>query len=143
MPNPNDPTPEAARARQKIEQAREDSRAREIIFLNAWKRGVKLAGPHYFKNTLPTPGAGPLADVENATSKWQLCPDLQMIRRAIGGVSRGEGAFLAAMYSFYNAKDGQQLLKRAGYPNICDLAAKLDSRRAGIIAELFLNYPGW
>lgn len=114
----------------------------ETLFLNAWKRGVKLAGVHYFRNARPHGIGAPTADlrvteadVDRATIKWELCPDRKAIVRALGHISRGEGAFLAAMYSFYNAEDGQKLLKRAGYPNICDLAAKLDSNRARIIAD--------
>jgi hypothetical protein len=47
------------------------------------------------------------------------------------------------MCSFYNAQWGQKLLTEAGFPNICDIASKLDSEHAEVIAELFLTYSGW
>ena len=112
-----------------------DYREREQRFLAAWKRGVQLAGPGYFKLKAPT--------VEAATHKGQLEPDWDLIEETLTARSRGEAAFLAAMCSFYNAEWGQSLLVRAGFPNLCDLASKLDEPHAGIIAELFLNYPGW
>lgn len=112
-----------------------DYRERERRFLDAWKRGVLLAGEDCFRVKSPT--------VESATHKRQLEPDWDYIEETITARSRGEAAFLAAMCSFYNAEWGQSLLVRAGYPNLCDLAAKLDEPHAGIVAELFLNYPGW
>lgn len=112
-----------------------DFRERERRFLEAWKRGVLLAGPGCFKVKAPT--------VEAATHKQQLEPDWDFIEASLTVRSRGEAAFLAAMCSFYNAEWGQTLLVRACYPNLCDLAAKLDAPYAQIIAELFLNYPGW
>lgn len=112
-----------------------DYRERERLFLAAWKRGVQLAGPDYFKLRAPT--------VEAATHKGQLEPDWDLIEETLMVRSRGEAAFLAAMCSFYNAEWGQSLLVRAGFPNLCDLASKLDEPHTGIIAELFLNYPGW
>lgn len=108
---------------------------REVRFLAAWKRGVRLAGEHYFRREAPT--------VDAATHKHQLAPDGELIEASLGGRSRGQAAFLAAMCSFYDATWGQTLLVRAGYPNLCDLAAKLESPYADVIAELFLNYPGW
>ena len=100
-----------------------DYRERERLFLAAWKRGVQLAGPGYFKLKAPTG--------EAATHKGQLEPDWDLIEETLTARSRGEAAFLAAMCSFYNAEWGQSL------------ASKLDEPHTGIIAELFLNYPGW
>ncbi len=112
-----------------------DPMQRTARFLSAWKRGVILAGDHYFQVTV--------SDIVEATHRDQLRPDYARIEHALGSVSAGQGAFLAAMYSFFNADDGQRLLTRAGYPNICDVAAKLDGVHAEIIASLFLNYHGW
>ena len=112
-----------------------DFREREQRFLEAWKQGVRIAGPECFRVTAPTVG--------DASHKRQLEPDWDHIEATLLARSRGEAAFLAAMCSFYNAEWGQSLLERAGYPNLCDLAGKLDEPRAGIIAELFLYYPGW
>ena len=104
-------------------------------FLAAWKRGVALAGESYFLVETPS--------VAEATHRNQLRPDYATVEDAIGRISAGQGAFLAAMDSFFNAEDGQRLLARAGYPNICDLAAKLEGAHAEVVAELFLNYHGW
>lgn len=112
-----------------------DANERAERFLAAWMRGVALAGASYFFVEVPY--------VAEATHRNQLCPNYALVEDAIGRVSAGQGAFLAAMYSFFNAEDGQRLLARAGYPNICDLAAKLEGQHAEIVAELFLNYHGW
>ena len=112
-----------------------DYRERERRFLDAWKQGVQMAGPRCFKVTAPS--------VEDATHKRQLEPEWDYIDETITARSRGEAAFLAAMCSFYNAEWGQSLLVRAGYPNLCDVASKLDEPRARIIAALFVHYPGW
>ena len=112
-----------------------DYRERERRFLEVWKQGVALAGQDCFKVSAPS--------VEDATDKRQLEPDWDFIEETLMVRSRGEAAFLAAMCSFYNPEWGQSLLVRAGYPNLCDLAAKLDAPRAKVIAALFVSYPGW
>ena len=104
-------------------------------FLDAWKRGVTLAGAHLF-------GTGPRADVEKAASLWDLCPKMPVIERAIGVMSPGEKTFLAALVSFYNAEDGGRLLKRVGVHGFADLGG-LDLPRRIVIAALLLNYTGW
>jgi hypothetical protein len=109
--------------------------ARRENFLVGWKCGIQLAGETYFKITAES--------VDAAHDKWQLQPDYEMIQDAIGRISAGQGAFLAAMYSFYNPDDGQKLLTAAGYPNLADLASKLDPEQSEVIAALFLNYGGW
>src|SRR4030067_241399 len=108
-----------------------DYDARRQAFLEAWKFGVRLAGEAYFKITAES--------IEAANNKWQMQPDLLAIQDAIGRISAGQGAFLAAMYSFFNADDGQKLLTAAGYPNIADLAGKLEGEHAEVIAALFLH----
>lgn len=126
-------TPEE-RMRAFFSEARSQS-VRRDNFLLAWKCGVELAGEQYFKITAES--------VEAANDKGQLQPDWDVIQDAIGRISAGQGAFLAAMYSFYNPDDGQKLLAAAGYPNLADLASKLDPDYAEVIAALFLNYHGW
>ena len=96
------------------------SKAPEAFFV-AWKRGVSLAGPHLF-------GIGPEADITSAQNKWDLCPKVTLIRKAIGPMSPSERLFLAALVSFYNAEDGGQLFKRAGFHGL---------------AGLILNYSCW
>jgi len=57
-------------------------------------------------------------------------------------MSRGERLFLAAMASFYNARDSVPLLKRCDFEGLADLG-RLDSQRRQVIADLVLNYHGW
>jgi hypothetical protein len=105
------------------------------VFLSAWKRGVALAGSHLF-------GAGPDADVELAQTKWDLCPKVRVIGRAMRAMRPLEQFFLAGLVSFYNAEDGGHLLKRAAFRGLIDLAP-LDLARRAVIADLILNYTGW
>lgn len=104
-------------------------------FFNAWKRGVELAGHDLFGN-------GTRECLDSAVDKWDLRPNVAIIRRAIGAMSSGEKVFLAAMVSFYNANDGGALLKRVGVHGLADLGG-LDLERRRIIATLILNYTGW
>ena len=108
---------------------------RQARFLAAWKRGVRLAGERCFDITA--------ANVDRATDKDQLRPSWDYIEAHLLDRSRGEAAFLAALCSFFNRHWGQALLERAGYPNLCDLAATLDAERSAVVTELFLNYQGW
>lgn len=104
-------------------------------FFHAWKRGVELVGPGLFGN-------GTQECLNLAVDKWDLCPNVAVIRKTIGAMSSGERVFLAAMVSFYNAKDGSALLKRVGVHGLADLGG-LDLERRKIIATLILNYTGW
>jgi hypothetical protein len=104
-------------------------------FFEAWKRGVELVGPHYF-------GDGTRQGLQAASQKWDLCPKIALIRKAIGAMSSGEKVFLAAMVSFYNSKQGGALFKRVGIDGLADLGG-LDSERRKVIAALMLYYSGW
>ena len=108
---------------------------RQARFLAAWKRGVRLAGERCFDITA--------ANVDRAIDKDQLRPSWDHVEAHLLDRSRGEAAFLAALCAFFNSDWGQGLLERAGCPNLCDLAGKLDAERSAIIAELFLAYQGW
>lgn len=104
-------------------------------FLHAWKRGVALIGPTLF-------GDGTQECMNLAVDKWDLCPNVTVIKKTIGAMSSGERVFLAAMVSFYNAKDGGALLKHVGVHGLADLGG-LDAERREVIAALILNYTGW
>ena len=104
-------------------------------FFHAWKRGVELVGPGLFGN-------GTQECLNLAVDKWDLCPNVAVIKKTIGAMSSGERVFLAAMVSFYNSKDGGALLKRVGVHGLADLGG-LDLERRKIIATLILNYTGW
>lgn len=120
---------------QELSHPLNDHRVRAQRFLEAWKRGAALIGTRFFEVKAPS--------VESATDKNQLRPDWDLVEESIGVLSRGEAAFLAAMCSFFNAEWGQKLLEDVGFPNICDIASKLDREHAEVIAELFLTYSGW
>jgi hypothetical protein len=120
---------------QELSHPLNDYRVRAQRFLEAWKRGVTLIGTRFFE--IKTSSVG------SATDKNQLRPNWDQVEESIGVLSRGEAAFLGAMCSFYNAEWGQRLLQDAGFPNICDIASKLDREHAEIVAELLLTYSGW
>jgi len=122
-------------ARARYAEAKGRLEQRQARFLAAWKRGVHLAGEDCFDITA--------VSVDRAIDKDQLRPSLDSVEVHLLDRSRGEAAFLAALCSFFNSQWGQALLERAGYPNLCDLAATLDAERSAVIAELFLNYQGW
>ncbi|EMV8748361.1 TPA: hypothetical protein PXD14_000412 [Pseudomonas aeruginosa] len=104
-------------------------------FFKAWKRGVQIAGPQWF-------GEGTLDGLNKAQDKWDLCPDVPRISKAIGVMSGGERMFLAAMVSFYNERKGGALLTRCGFHGLADFSG-LDLQRRKVIAELVLHYSGW
>src|SRR5438128_927625 len=92
--------------------AREDIRreiahfsAAPVQFFIAWKRGVELAGPHYFGRA-PRADLDRGADLDRAATKWDLVPKMTLIEKTIGAMSGGEDVFIAALTSFYNSEDG-------------------------------------
>ncbi|CAK1327626.1 Uncharacterised protein [Burkholderia pseudomallei] len=104
-------------------------------FFQAWKRGVELAGVELF-------GRGTREVFDLAQTKWELCPNLLLITDAIGPMSSGERVFLAALVSFYDAREGGVLLRRVGVEGLADLG-RLDRQRREVLAELILHYSGW
>lgn len=104
-------------------------------FFRAWQRGVALAGHEYF-------GDGTEETLDRASEKWDLEPRWQVINESFGVSSAGQRLFLAAMYSFYNALDGGELLKQCGVTGLADLSG-LDAEHRQIIADLLCNYTGW
>lgn len=108
----------------------------EDAFFDAWRGGVRLAGPRYF-------GKGTAEAVNYATRKWDLEPDYELVTSALGVLSSGEAIFLAAMYSFYNSDDGGKMLAQLGVTAPGDIAAALDEPRRRVIAALLIAYAGW
>jgi len=104
-------------------------------FFQAWKRGVEIAGPQWF-------GDGTPDGLRCAASKWDLRPDLPRLNDALGVLSSGQRMFLAAMVSFYNAREGGAMLRRCGFEGLSDLNG-LDLQRRQVIADLVLHYNGW
>ena len=104
-------------------------------FLLTWQRAIQIAGTEWF-------GDGIRAGLELAATKWDLCPRVKQIRKALGTLSRGERLFLAALVSFYDSRDGGALLKRCGFSGLADLGG-LDAGRRQVIASLLRHYNGW
>ena len=103
-------------------------------FLAAWIRGIKKVGPEFFKIK---------GNLSEANDKWQLEPNLDFIRQAIGGLSHGQQVLLGLLYSFFDSIEGQKLLAQADAPNLVDALAILDLDGRKIIAELWMYYTGW
>lgn len=106
-----------------------------LQFRQAWKDGVQLAGPSLFGCQCGQP--------EHAQHWRQLTPKLDVIRKSLPNKSQAEATFAAAMASFFNAEEGQKLLKKAGCEAFGGLANILPPRQRSIIACLFLNFHGW
>jgi hypothetical protein len=104
-------------------------------FFQAWKRGVEIAGYEWF-------GAGTREGLQDATSKWELRPNVLLLNDALGVLSSGQRIFLAAMVSFYNDREGGAMLQRCGFHGLCDFGG-LDLQRRKVLADLLLNYIGW
>jgi hypothetical protein len=109
--------------------------AAPTAFFHAWKRGVALAGTRHF-------GDGTHANLEQATTVWDLRPKVQLIEQAIGPMSPAEKVFMAALVSFYDAEAGGKLFKRIGFRGLSDLGG-LDLKRRSVVAALIMNYNGW
>lgn len=133
-----------AKAIEALEASRARALRNERLFLNAWKRGVELAGAQYF-TCRPQYGETlePASSVAEASDRNQLAPDAEFIAEMIGVLSSGQRKFLAAMCSFYNADWGGDLLREQNVNGLADLSATLDSERRQIIADLLVSYYGW
>lgn len=104
-------------------------------FFQAWKLGVEIAGPEWF-------GDGTMEGMRKATSKWDLRPNLLAIGEALRVLSSGQRMFLAAMVSFYNAREGAAMLRQCRFEGLADFGG-LDLQSRQVIADLLLNYVGW
>lgn len=86
------------RAQAALEATHERAVRNDRLFLNAWKRGVELAGVQYF-TCRPQFGETlePASSVAEASDRNQLAPDAEFIAETIGVLSSGQCKFLAAM----------------------------------------------
>lgn len=111
-------------------------------FLDAWKRGVKRAGPQYFKSKRGWPEP---KDVDAAEDVWQLIPDQKAIEAAMGVLSVGEAIFLATLVGFYNGTWGHCLMQEhsGGRLALGDIANRLQLGERKIVADLMMNHTGW
>lgn len=107
----------------------------EQLFLDAWIRGIKIAGAEYF--------GGEMTSFEGPITKWDLAPRYDDISEAIGWLSSGEATFLVAMYGFYNARYAKGMMDRLDIGGLADIASRLDEQRRRVIADLIVSYAGW
>jgi len=104
-------------------------------FLNAWKMGAELIGPHYFKGPAPTP---------HQARHWRhLTPDLDAMRRKLINRSQADAVFAAAMASFYNAQEGHKLMKRAGCETFGSAVTSITTAQRGLLAQMVGSYQKW
>jgi len=117
---------------------------KELKFLNAWKKGVKLIGHVFFK--LPAEVNyyyNTESFINSVTSREQLHPNWRAIGIGLKAMQAHHQIFISMMYSFYNHKDGQRLLKAIGFPNFIDALRRLETEEKEIIEELARNDYGW
>ncbi len=100
---------------------------------------MKLIGQRFFKVQV---GYENPSCIDAADNKWQLIPDLDLIREFMDVGSTGECVFLSVMVSFYNSEIGGELLDGTGWPGLSSLH-RLDLEERKIVSELLLNYCGW
>lgn len=104
-------------------------------FLDAWLRGVEIAGWRWFGNGKP-PETEP-------RSKSDAVPRYDDIISALGWLSSGEATFLVAMYSFFNAYAAIEMWDTIAVRPLAHVAASLDEPRRRVIADLLIAYEGW
>ncbi|OWB27307.1 hypothetical protein ACQR5S_20150 [Xanthomonas oryzae pv. oryzicola] len=119
---------------QLVQEQRHFTAASEAFF-QAWKRGAEIAGHEWF-------GDGTQEGLQQATSKWELRPNLLAVGDALGVLSGGQRMFLSAMVSFYDAREGAAMLRRCRFEGLADFGG-LDLPRRQVLADLVLNYVGW
>ncbi|HGU7213685.1 hypothetical protein [Fluoribacter dumoffii] len=107
----------------------------EELFVSAWKKGIKKVGAEFFDIKA--------SSLDMAQKKWQLEPNYQFIKNAIGSYSHGKQVLLGLMYSFYDPECGQELLIQVQSPNFVQAIFILDEEARNIIAQLWLHHTGW
>lgn len=110
-------------------------------FFELWKQaiqiGVDTVGPRF--ENLFGPGTP-----ESAKNKWDLRPDYTLCKTALNLTSPKEAAYIACIYSFFNAKQGQDLLQEGtGTTNVVQILIRLKPSQIQILADLAKAYPGW
>ncbi len=129
-----------ARMRKEREEAIAHSQVAPTRFLAAWIVGVSIIGEEWF-----TQGKSAVkpASLDQATDKWQLIPNWDLVSERISVLSSGEAALLAVMCSFYNSEWGGELMRNMGIQGMADISGTLDLRERKVLSELLLNYTGW
>jgi hypothetical protein len=128
----------------RLHKEREASIARQAaapgLFLEAWKKAVKMAGASLFTchrdYNIPS-------SIDAATDKWQLIPDVEAINKYFGVSSTGEALFAAVLYSFYNSAEGQAMLQNQNFKGLGDISKRLEHDQLQIITDLMHYHTGW
>lgn len=106
------------------------------LFLDAWIRGVELAGRDLF---------GDGSDPRLAANRDELRPDFERIENAIEMKSYGEAVFIIAMLSFFNSQfagEIQDSMPRQA-KTMASIVVAVDENRRAVLRDLFDNYRGW
>lgn len=106
-------------------------------FLNAWKQGVKFVGEEFFNVTVD--------HVDAASDRNQLRPNLPMIRKRFGVLSRGEAIICLAMAGFYNPHFTANFIKSDELEHLAvsGAIAFVDIPRTQILRDLIMTYKPW
>ena len=110
------------------------------FFLDAWKKGVHLAGKRLFTNHRDYPDP---SSIDVATDKWQLIPNHEAVDEYFGVASTCEALFVAVLYSFYNGQKGEMMLQEQGFYGIGDIANRLEHEQLEIVTDLVRYHTGW
>lgn len=110
------------------------------LFLDAWKKGVHLAGERLFTNhrNFPAP-----SNIDAATDMWQLIPNKEAVNDYLGVASTCEALFVAVLYSFYNGQEGEKMIQELGFHGIGNIANRLEYGQLGIVTDLMKYHTGW
>ena len=128
------------RLRKEREQSLIHQQNAPVYFLAAWKKAVIFAGERLFTHhrdySAPT-------SIDEATDKWQLIPNYEVIETYLKTASTGEALFVAVLYSFYNGDDGCAMYQDLGYHGLGDIAYRLEYEQLQIVTELMRYHTGW
>jgi len=109
---------------------------KDALFLEAWKKAVRLAGENHFRILVD--------DVDAATDREQLRPIFHEIKDSLWFMSPGQKHFMIAIYQFFNGKAIRDVCDERDWqiPRL-DEHFNLDPQRHAVICQLLNNYRGW
>lgn len=108
-----------------------------VLFLEAWKRSVRLIGIAYF-------GDGTDADFEAAESVAQLKPNIALIKQKIFSLNIEDRKFMVFLVSLYDKRAAINLMIECSL-TLDDIHVKLSEKYQSAALDLFANYTesGW
>jgi hypothetical protein len=128
-------------SKKRLEAQFEKTYQKNALFLDAWKRGVKVVGLRFFYSSRDP--SQTVDVIDDATDVNQLAPKAEYIREHINVLSSGERKLLAAMCSIYNEGWGGDLLKDQGVNGLAGLIGSQEENGSQILADLVISYTGW